>query len=81
MIVITHDLYAQFPLREIALFDGFVQVLGGVVKVFALHILGFLLSQVLDSLLERFPVVFHQHANAFLVDPFIGIYPDPCICR
>ena len=74
MLVVAHNLHAQLPLRVIPAFNGFVQILRRMAVVHALDLVRFFLRKILNSLLQRLPMIFDEHAGAFCIDPFICIH-------
>ncbi|MNW52714.1 hypothetical protein D3C74_302440 [compost metagenome] len=73
MLVVAHDLHAQHPLGIFPTLDGLIQILRSVIVIGLLNLVGFVLQQVLDALLQRLPVVFDQHGFAVEIDPFVRV--------
>ena len=75
MIVVFHDLHAEFPLRVVSTFDRLVEILGGVIEVRGLDLVRLGLRQGLHPLL-RLPVVLHQHGLTGGIHPLVRVDPE-----
>ena len=67
LVLFIHDLYAQFPFREIAVFDGFPQIAPVKVRVFPGNLLRFIPSHRVNTQ-QGLPVELHETTFACPVD-------------